>query len=418
MAFWSVATGLCLIVLASLLVSLLRGRASAGSAAEFDLRVYRDQLRDLDKDVARGVVSSEDSERLRVEISRRILDADKAAQSEGAASQAPKGLTYGVFAACAVGVIGGGMWMYTSLGAPGYPDLPLADRIAAAALARAERPDQATAQAETMQLSPPPSEDNFSADYLRLVAQLREAVANRPDDVRGHDLLARQEAGMGRFDAAWPAKARAIELKGPEAASAQDFVDLADLMVLAAGGYVSPEAERILGQALQRDPGNGVARYYTGLMLAQTGRPDQAFNVWANLLAESAADAPWQDPIRAQIDNLAAVAGVDYVAPAIEDAPQASVPTVGPSAEQVEAAQDMSVADRMAMIEGMVSGLSERLANDGGPPEDWARLIRAYGVLGNQQAAAAIWAEAQQVFPDDITRVQILEAARDAGVAQ
>ena len=70
------------------------------------------------------------------------------------------------------------------------------------------------------------------------------------------------------------------------------------------------------------------------------------------------------------------------------------------------------------MIEGMVSGLAERLAQDGGPPEDWARLIRAYGVLGQQQAAAAIWAEAQDVFPDDINRVIILQAARDAGVAQ
>jgi hypothetical protein len=38
--------------------------------------------------------------------------------------------------------------------------------------------------------------------------------------------------------------------------------------------------------------------------------------------------------------------------------------------------------------------------------------------LGQRDRAAAIWAEAQQVFPDPATRIQILQAARDAGVAE
>ena len=223
---------------------------------------------------------------------------------------------------------------------------------------------------------------------------------------------------MGRFAEAWKAKARSVELKGPDAATVQDFADLADMMVLAAGGYVSPQAEAVLGQALARDPSNGVARYYTGLMMSQTGRPDLAFNVWANLLSEGPADAPWQEPVRAQIDEMAMRAGVDYVAPARTDPARTDPALPGPSASDIEAASEMSAGDRMAMIEGMVSGLSERLASEGGPPEDWARLIRAYGVLGQQQAAAAIWAEAQTVFPDDVNRVVILQAARDAGVAQ
>ena len=33
------------------------------------------------------------------------------------------------------------------------------------------------------------------------------------------------------------------------------------------------------------------------------------------------------------------------------------------------------------MIEGMVSGLADRLASKGGSAEEWARLIRAYSVL-------------------------------------
>ncbi len=60
----------------------------------------------------------------------------------------------------------------------------------------------------------------------------------------------------------------------------------------------------------------------------------------------------------------------------------------------------MTPEDRMDMIRSMVDGLSDRLATDGGPPEDWARLINALGVLGDTEQAAAIWTEAQSVFAD------------------
>ena len=54
-----------------------------------------------------------------------------------------------------------------------------------------------------------------------------------------------------------------IALKG-EAATGEDHAALAEVMILAAGGYVSPEAEAELTAALQRDPLNGTATYYAG----------------------------------------------------------------------------------------------------------------------------------------------------------
>jgi cytochrome c-type biogenesis protein CcmH len=78
----------------------------------------------------------------------------------------------------------------------------------------------------------------------------------------------------------------------------------------------------------------------------------------------------------------------------------------------------MTPEERMDMIRGMVAGLSDRLATEGGSPDEWARLIRAYGVLGETDRAAAIWAEAQQVFPVEEAIAPIREAARAAGVAE
>ena len=79
----------------------------------------------------------------------------------------------------------------------------------------------------------------------------------------------------------------------------------------------------------------------------------------------------------------------------------------------------MSAVDQNAMIEGMVARLSDRLATEGGTPEEWARLIGAYGVLGESDRAAAIWAEAQDVFatsPQALATIRT--AAVSAGVAQ
>jgi cytochrome c-type biogenesis protein CcmH len=79
----------------------------------------------------------------------------------------------------------------------------------------------------------------------------------------------------------------------------------------------------------------------------------------------------------------------------------------------------MTPEDRQAMIGGMVAGLADRLANDGGTAADWARLITAYGVLGETDNARAIWVEAADVFGANAEAMAILtQAARDAGVVE
>jgi cytochrome c-type biogenesis protein CcmH len=185
------------------------------------------------------------------------------------------------------------------------------------------------------------------------------------------------------------------------------------MMILAAGGYVSPEAEAELTAALQRDPQNGTATYYAGLMFAQLARPDRAFALWAPLLARSSADDPWAAPIRAQITGIAAEAGqINYTLPEAAPAP-------GPGAAEIEAAASMTPEERVAMIEGMVAQLSERLATEGGPAEDWARLVSSYGVLGEADRARAIWTEAQARFagrPEELATIRA--AAESAGVTE
>jgi cytochrome c-type biogenesis protein CcmH len=408
MTFWIIIIAMATLVV--LLLGLAMRRADSQEvpdAAAYDLRVYRDQLAEVAREVDRGVVTAEDAERARTEISRRILAADAGRAREQTVSPGPK---RGFFIFVLVIVLGGSIALYAYLGQPGYGDLALQDRIDFAEQMRANRPDQQTAE---QSLPPFPEAEGVSQAFKDLMVRLREAVAARPDDLQGHVLLAQNEARLGNFSAAAEMQNRALQLKG-DTITAEDITDYAEFLVLAAGGYVSPEAEAALRAALRLDENDGRARYYIGLMMVQSGRPDIAFRIWDALLRRGPAEAVWIEPIKAQIMSVADFAGVTYSMPAI-----GAGDTPGPDAADIEAAAEMSTEERMEMIGGMVQGLSNRLATEGGPPQDWARLITSLAVLGDPDQALAIYNNATEVFANNPGALDVIRAAgSQAGVAE
>lgn len=406
MLFWILSAALAAMLAATMGRALFAGGGTSTPTAAYDMCIYRDQLAEVARDRERGVIGAEEAARLETEISRRLLDADRAAARAAEGGKAPRWATMAAALAIAA-TLAGGLALYWRIGVPGYDDMPLAGRLALAEQAYQARPDQQTAEARAAERLPAPA---LEPTMVPLVEQLRAAVAARPNDLQGLQLLVQTELGAGDYRAAWAAQRRIVALLG-EAATGEDYAILGDLMVLAAGGLVTPAAEAVLIEALERDPANGVARYYIGLMLAQNGRPDRTFRFWAPLLAEGPEDAPWTATIRESIAELAWLAGEqDYTAPA---------PAVrGPSDAEIDAAAGLPVEEREAMIRGMVEGLNARLATQGGTAEDWARLIGALGVLGERERAAAIWTEAGTVFaahPESLALIG--DAAAGAGLA-
>lgn len=407
MLFWIITVAMGAAVAFLLARAMIRGAADpVEDAADYDLRVYRDQLAGVEKDVARGVISAEDAAQAKTEISRRILAADAAVKEADVTGGKPQGL---FVAALGLALVGASAGLYAVLGAPGYGDMSRADRIAFAEELRENRPSQQAAEDSLPEMpnAPEPAEE-----FMVLVEQLRTAVANRPDDAEGHILLAQTEARLGNFAAAAGAQEHLVRMRGEEVTVAE-LGDYGELLVLAAGGYVSPEAERVFRATLDLDETDGRARYYIGLMRIQTGRPDITFRLWDQLLRRGPPEAAWIGPIQQQIGQVAALAGVRYEIPAVgSGAP-------GPSQEDIDAAGDMSVAERMEMIGAMVEGLADRLANEGGPPTDWARLITSLGVLGQPTQARAVFDNAMVVFEGDPGAIDIIrDAGSQAGVAE
>ena len=399
MLFWLCALVLTCLVAALVLRPIL-APSDEGAGGVSDVDIYKDQLAEVDRDLARGVLAQEEAERTRTEIARRLLAAD--AQGVAKLTSGPKRSLTLVFLVFALLTVGGGGGYYL-LGAPGYPDTPRAARIAAGDAMRENRPSQAESEAAM----PVTQDPDVTPEYAAMLAQLREIVPTRPDDLQGWTLLARHEAALGQYIAAAHAQSRVVALLGDNATE-EDLTVLADLMVGATGGLVSPQAETVIRKILASNAENVAARYYLGLLYAQTDRPDIAFRLWRSVI-ESDAESFHVTLARGQIENAAFLAGVDYSLP----------PERGPSVEDIANAADMSAEDREAMIAGMVAQLSDRLATEGGTPEEWARLIRAHGVLGNTEDASAIWAEAQIVFAASPGAVALIEAAaKDAGVAQ
>ncbi len=404
MEFWLIAGLISALVAALLGRSLLRGQDGVVDAAAFDVQVYRDQLSEVDRDVARGVLGEAEAERTRTEISRRLLAADAAAKSVAAKGARTGVETWGGLTLAAILVTAGGLGLYSYLGKPQMADMPLENRLQEARDLASTRLSQAAFEAQMPVATLPDSDPSL----LNLVEQLRGVVKERPDDLRGFQLLARNEASLGNYTRAYAAQNRIIELKG-DAVETNDYLTLADYYMIAAQGYISPEAEDALSEAIRREPQNGFARYYTGLLMMQTGRPDLTFRFWRALLEEGPENAPWIAPIRANIDDLAWIAGVRYDPPAPR----------GPSAEDIAAAESLSATDRAAMIEGMVASLSDRLASEGGSAQEWAQLITALGVLGRTGDAKDIWTEAQELFnetPEGLAMIN--QAAANAGLTE
>ncbi|MDT1063556.1 c-type cytochrome biogenesis protein CcmI [Paracoccus sp. CPCC 101403] len=396
--FWIICAAMTAIVAIAIAAPLIRRRqAGEEPAAAYDLRIYRDQLRDIERDLDRGLVEPAEAVRLRNEVGRKVLAADRALAREGAAGRAPGGP---VAMLVLVLLLVGAVLLYQRIGAPKMPDEPLAQRIADANAFYANRPSQAEAE----KVAPKPERPTPDAEYLALIDQLRATVAKNADDQRGQELLAMHEERLGNLVAAKQAQARLVALKG-DGAAADDHLRLAALTAEAAGGLITRDAETELNAALKLEPQNAQARYMAGLVQIQNGRPDRAFPIWAALLEEGHDAEPWAAPLRLAIGDLAWFAGrPDYVAPEGSPMPR-------PDDAAMAAAENMSPDERQKMIEGMVKGLEARLATQGGTPEEWARLISALVVLGQNDHAQDILGEARTRFAAIPEALDVVEAA-------
>jgi cytochrome c-type biogenesis protein CcmH len=354
--FWIVAGLLILVALAALLRPLISRAGRGADEGEAAVAMFRRQLADIDRELAQGRLASEEAAATQTEITRRMLAAADREREESAAAYSTEASWR---TGAAVGVAGllpaAALAIYFAVGAPATIDPP-----AAAETARGAGPHDIT-------------------ELAAAVDQLKVRLEREPDHPEGWVLLGRTFASLQRFDEAREAYGRAIAFKPDEP---QLHAELGEVLVLAAGGTVTPSAEAEFAKSAN-DPR---ARFYSAEAALQRGDNMAAKTGLQALLADAPAEAPWRKMVAARLAEIA------------PGEPQTSAKTpAGPTAQDIAAARSMSPEERQAMIRSMVERLAARLEQQPDDKEGWARLAHAYDVLGETDKAAAARARAVAV---------------------
>ncbi len=360
MLFWILVAVLTAVVGAVLLYPLLRGANAADDGRAGEAAVYRDQLRELDRDLAGGLISAEEAGYARAEIGRRLLAVSNATPSIAKAAARGNYRVSQAFIIVILPVIG--LCLYLMKGDPGLPSQPLQARL--------EQPDN---------------------DLAISIVKVEQHLAQNPDDGKGWEVLAPIYLKTNRIGDAELAYRNVIRLLGP---SAVRFGSLGEVLIMKSGGIVTAEARSMLQQSLALDANNPRALFYLALALEQDGKAVEARAAFVALAKQSPPEAPWMAAVNDHIaknggmaDDTATAGSADAKAPG------------NPTPEQVEAMNSLSSGDRQQMIRGMVESLDAKLKEDPNNFEGWIRLIRSYAVLNDRDRAVDALKRGLAAFP-------------------
>ena len=364
MVLWIAMAVLAAAACLPLLLPLGGSRRVARSATAPAMAIYRDQLDEVDRDVARGVIADSEAAGARTEIARRLIREGAAAEPPAARAEWSRKIAAGLIVAMPIAVLA----LYLYLGSPQNPDQPLASRADAVAL----------------------------RDVTNLVAQVEAHLAVQPGDGKGWEVIAPIYVKLGRDADASRAYSNALRLLGSTATREADLGEA----IFRESGRVNADARAAFERAHALAPDDVRPRFYLALALTQDGKADEAKAAWRGLLEGASKDAPWVPEAERQLASL-------------------ETPAPGPSAADVDAAANLSPEQRQQMIEGMVASLAERLKTEPTDADGWARLIRSYMVLGRTADAQAALGQARIALASDAAKVAVVEAAaRELGLTE
>jgi cytochrome c-type biogenesis protein CcmH len=383
---------------------------SAGETAS-SIHVYKDQLAELERDKAQGLIEEAEAVSARAEIERRILSAAKGETAP--VDRIAPNWQYRMVTGVAGIVVLGSVGLYASLG---RPDLPSAQNQVLAM-----NGEQAAQSAGAQ-------EGGNEVDAL--VKRLEKRLAENPSDPDGWRVLGWSYYNTGRYKDSVAAYRRAVDLQ-KDNPTLKSF--LGEAMVKEAGDRVTDAALAIFNEVLATSPNDERARFFKGVDRVQKGDSQGAIDEWLALYKIAPADAEWAADLRTRIEETAQQAGIDVSARLAETKPSGppstaaanapaahpgAAPTPGPTAADVENAQQLTPEDQQAMVAGMVDRLAGRLETSPKDPEGWIMLMRSRMAMKDAEKARAAFEKAKSVFADEPeTQLRIVQAAQSMGIA-
>lgn len=311
-AFWIVAVLLTAGALLFVLTPLLRKEAVAHPHAlrdEVNLMVLRDQLHELDADMAAGTIDAAAYESSRRELERRV--AEDVQPGTALAKTVPRKNAVGLLVGMSLPVVA--VSLYFLLGNPSGLD-----------------PAQTAAPKEA-------AHEVTEEQIQAMVTALAQRLKDSPDDVQGWSMLARSYNALGRFGEAADAYARLVKLVP---GNADMLADYADTLAMSLNKSLQGEPEKLIARALEADPKNIKALALSGSAAFERRDYQAAITRWKKILAIVPADS---DLARSTNDSIGEAQTLAAGKPAVAPTPVAAAPSptkpTAPSAPAAAAAE-------------------------------------------------------------------------------
>ena len=369
MTLWLILTLMTVVAIAAVIWPLLRHGVATRSGS--DVVVYRDQLDEVGRDLASGLIGKTEAEAARVEISRRLIAAADAAQKTPTPAAAPTAWRRWAVAAITLMLVPlGATGLYLRLGSPGLASEPLAARMEAPAT-------------------------NKEQSVEKMIAQVEQHLQSDPKDGRGWEVIAPVYMQVGRYADSVNAWRNAIKILGE---NADRLADLGEALMAQANGVVTAEAKTAFVRAVTLDDTTVSAHYYLGVAAEQDGNREKAAQIFRNLIAAAKPGAHWIGTVQTALAR-------------VQGKPAASTRLPGPTPAQMLAASQQPPAQQNTTIHSMVDRLAAELKKDGSNPKGWAQLVRSYKVLGDAGKQKAAIADARSALAADPAKLKTFETA-------
>jgi len=301
-----------------------RGEDDKTSRAQANVMIYRDQLNELDADLANGTLNAEQHTVGRRELEKRALEDTLAAVNDITPMRPGRGRWAPVALAVLIPVAAVGL--YLKVGTP--------EAIAPLASSSTDPAASASAQGG--------SPHSTSFDSIRVMAdKLAASLKSKPDDGAGWAMLARSYNVLGRFAEASDAYARAEKLLPPDA---QLLTDHADALAMSQGQKLDGEPLAMLQRALKIDPANLKAQALMGTAAFDRKDYKGAIAYWEKVVQTAPADSEFTQSLQSSLGEARALAE--------GRTPPAALPNIMPAV--AEAAAPAAVSG--GQVSGQVSG--------------------------------------------------------------
>ncbi|MDD5028974.1 MAG: c-type cytochrome biogenesis protein CcmI [Rhodoferax sp.] len=356
-AFIAIAVLMTLLVIAWLAYALLGTQTSNGVSSErLNAEIHRDQLKALENDLTRGVISQQDFETTRDELQLRLLDDTQSFEAATSAGHGSLWTPKRTSIAIAVTMPFLAMAFYWQLGAPGAINPVAANRF--------EDPQ-----------------------VKQMVETLEAKLKANPNNPQGWAMLARSYKVMGRMD---EAERTFMKVGNAINTDADLMVELADLLAVKANNNIEGKPLELVNKALQINSKHPMGLMMSGVAAFRRSDFKMAIGEWEKLLAVLEPGSPDAQQVQANIDDARTQAGIPVTGAATDST---KLPPVS-----AQAAANVGP----DMVNQMVDRLAARLKDSPNDTAGWAQLAHAYKVQGRLQDASQAYAKTGKLLDTDV----------------